>query len=70
MKKMSILLLSRTVWLKVHLYIALSVGFLFALIGLSGSLSIYRTEIDQLFNPSLVIEKPQGQYQSLDKIID
>ena len=70
MKKMCILLLSRTVWLKVHLYIALSVGFLFALIGLSGSLSIYRTEIYQLFNPSLVIEKPQGQYQSLDKIID
>lgn len=61
-------LFTRTAWLKIHLYLALSVGFFFALIGLSGSLSIYRADIDNLLNPDLIISKPQGQYQSLDKI--
>ena len=62
-------LLTRPIWLKVHLYLALSVGFFFALMGLSGSISIYREELDGLLNPQLVIEEPQGKYQSLDKIM-
>jgi len=62
-------LLTRSVWLKVHLYLALIAGFFFALIGLTGSLSIYREELDGLFNPQLVIDEPQGNYQSLDRII-
>ena len=61
--------LQRATWLKVHLYLALSVGFLFALMGLTGSLSMYRVELDELFNPQLVIEQAQGSYQSLDKIM-
>ena len=63
------LLFTKAIWLKAHLYIALGVGFLFALIGLSGSLSIYREEIDEFLNPELIIEHPQDKYQSLDKII-
>ena len=62
--------LQRATWLKVHLYLALSVGFLFALIGLTGSLSLYRVELDELLNPQLVIEQTQGSIQSLDKIMD
>lgn len=62
-------MLMRTTWLKVHLYLALSAGFFFALMGLSGSLSIYREELDELLNPQLVIEEPQGKYQSLDRIM-
>jgi len=62
--------LQRATWLKVHLYLALSVGFLFALMGLTGSLSMYRVELDELLNPQLVIEQAQGSYQSLDKIMD
>lgn len=62
-------LLTRATWLKVHLYLALSVGFLFALIGLTGSLSVYRDSLDTLFNPELVVESPHGSYQSLDKIM-
>ena len=62
-------LLTRSTWLKVHLYLALSAGFFFALMGLSGSLSIYREELDELLNPQLVIEEPQGKYQSLDRIM-
>ncbi|MDD1627659.1 MAG: PepSY domain-containing protein [Methylococcaceae bacterium] len=62
-------ILMRTTWLKAHLYLALSAGFLFALMGLSGSLSIYREELDGLLNPQLIIEEPQGKYQSLDRIM-
>lgn len=61
--------LMRVTWLKIHLYLALIAGFFFALMGLSGSLGIYREEIDELLNPRLVIEEPQGKYQSLDRIM-
>ncbi len=61
-------LFTRSAWLKAHLYLALSAGFFFVLIGLSGSLSIYRAEIDTFLNPELSIENPQGAYQTLDKI--
>jgi uncharacterized iron-regulated membrane protein len=59
----------RATWLKVHLYLALSIGCFFALMGLTGSISVYREELDELLNPQLVIEEPQGKYQSLDRIM-
>ncbi|MFI3136873.1 MAG: PepSY-associated TM helix domain-containing protein [Methylococcaceae bacterium] len=59
----------RATWLKIHLYLALSAGLFFALMGLSGSLSIYREELDSLLNPQLVITAPQDKLQSLDRII-
>lgn len=62
-------LFTRAIWLKVHLYLALSLGLLFALMGLTGSLSIYREELDELFNPRLAIDQPQGQMLPPDKII-
>jgi len=62
-------LFQRETWIKIHLYLAVSAGFFLALMGLSGSLSIYRVEIDELLNPQLVIEQPQGKPQSLDKIM-
>jgi uncharacterized iron-regulated membrane protein len=61
--------LTRAVWLKCHLYLALVFGLFFALMGLTGSLSVYRQTIDELFNPSLVIERPQAQALSLDAIL-
>lgn len=61
--------LTRSSWLTAHLYLALSVGFLFALIGLSGSLSIYRAELDTLLNPQLTLSAPPGQPLPLDRII-
>jgi len=60
---------NRAIWLKVHLYLALGAGFFFALLGLTGSLSVYREELDALLNPQLVIENPQGTRQSLDKVM-
>jgi uncharacterized iron-regulated membrane protein len=59
----------RAAWLKLHLLLALGAGFLFALLGLTGSLGIYREDIDALLNPRLAIDHPEGGYQSLDKII-
>ena len=60
---------TRALWLNIHLYVALFGGFFFVLIGLTGSLSVYRAELDIFLNPNLVIENPQTHYQSLDKII-
>lgn len=62
-------LFTRAVWVQVHLYLALIFGLLFALMGLTGSLSVYREEIDTLFNPALIIEQPQGQPLPLDKVL-
>ena len=62
------LTLARSYWLKLHLYLALSVGALFALIGLTGSLSVYGENLDRLFNPRLVI-RPAGQSLSLDTLM-
>jgi uncharacterized iron-regulated membrane protein len=62
-------ILKRATWLKVHLYLAIIAGFFFALIGLSGSLGIFREEPDELLNPQLVIDEPQGKYQSLYRIM-
>lgn len=61
--------LQRQLWLKVHLYLALTLGFFFALMGLTGSVSVYRAELDELFNPRLVITEPQAKRQSLDHIM-
>ncbi len=61
--------LNRPIWLKIHLYLALIAGFFFALMGLTGSISIYREELDELLNPRLLIEQPAGKRQSLDKIM-
>lgn len=62
-------LFTRAVWLKVHVYLALSLGLLFALTGLSGSLNVYREELDELLNPQLVINPPKGPMLGPDKII-
>jgi uncharacterized iron-regulated membrane protein len=60
---------SRRLWLNFHLILALTAGLIFALLGLTGSISIYREELDEWLNPELVIAYPQTEYQSLDKIM-
>lgn len=56
-------------WRQCHLYLAIGLGLAFALIGLTGSLSVYREELDALFNPQLRIDDPKTQPLSPDKII-
>ncbi len=58
----------RHLWLNIHVYIGLAAGFFFVLLGLTGSVSMYRQALDELLNPQLVIQNPQGKPQSLDKI--
>ena len=55
-------------WLNIHVYVGLAAGFFFALLGLTGSLSMYRQALDEVLNPQLVIENPQDKPQNLDKI--
>ena len=62
-------LLARKVWLRLHLALALSAGLIFALIGFTGSISVYREGLDELLNPQLVIENPSSEQQTLDRII-
>ncbi|MDD4914133.1 MAG: PepSY-associated TM helix domain-containing protein [Methylococcales bacterium] len=62
-------ILTRSAWIKVHLYLALSLGLVFALMGLTGSLSVYRDELDELFNPQLYIEQTGQPALPPDKII-
>lgn len=59
----------RKLWLKVHLYLALSVGFMFVLMGLTGSVNVFWKEIDELLNPELVVAHPQGEYRPLKEIL-
>lgn len=60
---------SRRIWLTIHLYLALILGFWIALLGLAGSLSIYGDGLDKLLNPQLSVEHPQGAYQPLERIM-
>ena len=62
-------LLRRDYWLKAHVGLALTFGLLFALLGLSGSLSIVRDDVDELLNPRLVVDNPGGERLPLDKIM-
>lgn len=62
--------LTRALWLKCHIYLALIFGFFFALLGLTGALSVYREDIDLLLNPGLRVEANQTTPLSLDIILD
>jgi uncharacterized iron-regulated membrane protein len=54
---------------KFHLYVALTLGLFFVVMGLTGSIAVYGDAVDELLNPRLVIEQPQDKYQSLDRIM-
>lgn len=43
----------RGYWLACHRYLAFSVGFIFVVLGLTGSLNVFRWEIDTLLHPEL-----------------
>lgn len=58
----------RQLWLKAHISLALTLGFLIVLMGLAGSLSVYREELDVLLNPRLSLDNPQGQPLPLDQL--
>lgn len=60
----------RRVWLNFHLYLGLSVGVIFAIVGLTGSVLVFYVELDEFLNPPLRIEmtdtqKPLQTYEAL-----
>lgn len=59
----------RKFWLNIHLYIALAVGLVFVLLGLTGSINVFRWELDAWLNPKLQMAKPQGASRSLEDIV-
>jgi len=60
---------TRKAWLNIHLLMALSVGLIFAILGFTGSICVYREELDALLNPHLMVEATQADYLSLDQIM-
>jgi uncharacterized iron-regulated membrane protein len=48
-------LLSRGVWLKIHLYLALSFGVLFVILSLSGAAMLFGNALDEWLNPQLSV---------------
>jgi uncharacterized iron-regulated membrane protein len=57
----------RSLWLSVHLYMALVVGFIFVILGLTGSANVFFFELEELGLPDVSAEN-QVQPQSLDAI--
>ncbi len=51
-------ILKHRLWRKIHLYLGLFVGFLFAFSGLTGSALVFYKAIDEFLNPELLIVEP------------
>jgi uncharacterized iron-regulated membrane protein len=62
-------LLSRKLWLKVHLCLALTLGLPFAFMGLSGGALMFREDLDEWLNPGLVVERPGDAYLPPDRLM-
>jgi len=60
---------ARRLWRKVHLYIALTVGFMFAFSGLTGSSLVFYQDIDELLNPAVLTVASGGESASLTDIV-
>lgn len=59
----------RRYWLTVHRWIGLTVGLLFVLISLTGSLLVFDHAIDEWLNPDLLLTDRSGTKASLEEVI-
>ncbi|MEI8209981.1 MAG: PepSY-associated TM helix domain-containing protein [Methylococcales bacterium] len=62
----------RTIWLNIHLYLGLILGFLFTLFGITGSLLVFHSEIDQWLNPKLLnaaVQDSSTPYQTFESLL-
>ncbi|MGH9579378.1 MAG: PepSY domain-containing protein, partial [Terriglobales bacterium] len=55
--------------MNLHLSLALAVGFLFVVMGLTGSCNVFMDELDELFNPDLVVQAPGREPFALDDLL-
>ena len=44
----------RRIWLDIHLWLGLSLGFFLSIFGITGSLLVFQAEIDELLTPDLL----------------
>ena len=62
----------RRLWLKIHLYLGLTLGAMLAVVGLTGSLIVFWQPIDAALNPALFEQSAgctEGTYRPLDELI-
>lgn len=59
----------RSFWLNIHRYLGLTVGLIFVLLGLTGTVNTFWMELDRWLNPELVISQTQSEFRSLDDIL-
>jgi uncharacterized iron-regulated membrane protein len=60
---------ARAFWLNLHLYLGLTVGAVFVISGLTGSLLVFYIELDQLLHPELIVAvKPEQQKKSYETV--
>ncbi|MGZ8235151.1 PepSY domain-containing protein, partial [Methylobacter tundripaludum] len=51
----------RQLWLSIHLWLGLVLGFFLAIFGITGSILVFHAEIDELLNPTpLTVAQPAG----------
>lgn len=58
----------RGFWLTVHLYVALTVGLFFVILGVTGAFNVFNHELEELGLPSVAIQA-NAQMRSLDDIM-
>ncbi|MEY2688744.1 MAG: hypothetical protein RL375_2942 [Pseudomonadota bacterium] len=56
-------------WRRVHLWLGLSLGTLLALLGLSGSVLVFYTEIDAVLEPALRWQERDGRVQRWEPVL-
>lgn len=60
----------KELWLQLHLYLGLVLGIVFAAVGLTGSVNVYRDELDQLLHPALYALTGVEPHRSFSEVID
>ncbi len=59
----------RRLWAKTHLWIALSVGWVMAVMGISGSILIYKDELERLFLPPIQRQSDSAPLADVNKVM-
>jgi uncharacterized iron-regulated membrane protein len=60
----------KDLWIRIHLYLGLWLGLLFAVLGLTGSYNVYKDELDRFFNPGLYAVEAGSPSLPFSKLID
>ena len=59
----------RTIWLVFHRWVGVAAGIVIAVLGITGSLLVFESEIDEVLNPALLRVTPSDSIKSFDDIV-